>query len=116
CYKVQNKTMCDYFFNFELSEESSLKIYDLTKNMEVHDGRVNVTLDLYIDDTLVTVLYLTEEIRDVLLKTTALHSYGEGETEEEAVKDALEQMKKRQIMFSYKALPVPFYIVKHVKY
>ncbi len=96
---------CQYFFRVDISHESARKHADLTSELDVVDGYLSEKLDLYLDDELVNSLYISEGLQGDISTSFTIQGPGSGLTEEAAIRDALDSMKRMQTLLITGSLP-----------
>ncbi|MFQ5531780.1 MAG: preprotein translocase subunit SecD [Candidatus Nanoarchaeia archaeon] len=107
---------CNFRFSVFLSEEAAQRHAEITKDIEVNStGRGNYLsekLDLYLDDTLVDSLLISEGLKGVVTTQIAISGSGVGATQADAYDDAEESMNKLQTVLITGSLPYKLEIVK----
>ncbi len=108
---------CRFSFEIALSDSASETHAKLTKNL-----KANVTsgtqvylekpLDLYLDETLVDSLLISENLKGRAETKISIQGSGTGPTEKEAIKDTQKQMNKLQTILKTGSLPHKLEIVK----
>jgi preprotein translocase subunit SecD len=96
---------CQYFFRVDISHESAKRHADLTSALDVVDGYLSEKLDLYLDDELVNSLFISEGLQGDISTSFTIQGPGSGLTEETAIRDALDSMKKMQTLLITGSLP-----------
>jgi len=96
---------CQYFFRVDISHESAKRHADLTSALDVVDGYLSEKLDLYLDDELVNSLFISEGLQGDISTSFTIQGPGSGLTEETAIRDALDRMKKMQTLLITGSLP-----------
>lgn len=105
CGQSSDGWSCQYFFRVDISHESARKHADLTADLDVIDGYLSEKLDLYLDDELVNSLYISEGLQGDVSTSFTIQGPGSGLTEEAAIRDALDSMKKMQTLLITGSLP-----------
>lgn len=117
CGVLANGTWsCRFRFSISLSPEAAARQAAMTRNMEVlYDqggSYLKYPLKLYLDDVLVDSLRISSDLKGRAVTDIEISGPGVGRTEQEAVQNALEQMKKLQTVMITGSLPVKLDIVK----
>ncbi len=116
CNQVNDQHYCRFRFAITLSPEAADRQAELTKNLGVEiengEGYLTENLDLYLDDELVDSLRIGEELKGRALTDISISGSGSGATQQEAMYDALNNMKKLQTVLVTGSLPVKLTIVK----
>jgi len=105
CGQSSDGWSCQYFFRVDISHESARTHADLTADLDVIDGYLSEKLDLYLDDELVNSLYISEGLQGDISTSFTIQGPGSGLTEEAAIRDALDSMKKMQTLLITGSLP-----------
>ncbi|MBW2977680.1 MMPL family transporter [Candidatus Woesearchaeota archaeon] len=108
---------CRFRFSISLSPEAAQRQADLTKDLEVisvEDGEeyLSEKLYLYLDDKLVDELNIGADLKGQATTDIAISGSGAGTTRQEAIFNALENMKSMQTVLITGSLPVKLNIVK----
>ncbi len=107
---------CRFRFGITLSPEAAQMQADLSRNLDVvvENGNqyLSEKLYLYLDDELVDELNIGAELRGQATTEISISGSGQGLTRDEAVFDALQNMKKLQTILITGSLPVKLEIVK----
>lgn len=113
---VNGVYFCGFRFSISLSQEAAERQAMLTKNLAVGydqgEGYLNESLGLYLDDELVDTLRISEGLKGKAVKEISISGSGTGQTQREAVLDALANMKKLQTVLITGSLPIKLEIVK----
>jgi preprotein translocase subunit SecD len=117
CDQVQNGYQCQFEFQIKLSKEAAQKQADATKTLDVNVSEggyqyLEQPLDLYLDNNLVDSLNIAADLKGKAAKDIVISGPGVGPTQEEALKDANNNMKKLQTILITGALPTSLNIVK----
>ena len=105
CGQTTEGWSCQYFFRVDISYESAKRHADLTAELDVVDGYLSEKLDLYLDDELVNSLFISEGLQGDVSTSFTIQGPGSGLTEEAAIRDALDSMKKMQTLLITGSLP-----------
>ncbi|MBU1111189.1 MAG: hypothetical protein ABIG93_04155 [archaeon] len=117
CGKYGDGYVCQFFFSISLSQEAAQRQADLTNNLEVisddnGDKYLSESLTLMLDDQEVDSLRIGADLKGRATTNIQISGSGAGTTEQEAVTNSLEEMKKLQTIISTGSLPVSLDIVK----
>ncbi|GIU68465.1 MAG: preprotein translocase subunit SecD [Candidatus Pacearchaeota archaeon] len=117
CQKSQDGNyFCNFRFEIFLSPEAAQRHAEITKNLSVNftsQGRyLSKTLDLYLDDSLVDSLLISENLKGVTTTQILISGSGTGTTQQEAIKNAEAQMHKLQTILITGSLPYKLEIIK----
>tara|TARA_Y100000310_G_C20676021_1_gene813077 strand:- start:173 stop:1699 length:1527 start_codon:yes stop_codon:yes gene_type:complete len=96
---------CQYFFRVDISQEAARKHADVTSGLSVEGGYLSKKLDLYLDDELVNSLFISESLKGDISTAFTIQGPGVGFTEADAVRNALDNMKKMQTLLITGSLP-----------
>ena len=102
CSKSIEGYYCTFRFSVYLNEVAAQKQAETTSNLAVNStpqGRyLSEKLELYIDDTLLSGLLISEELKGKVTTQISISGSGLGKTQEEAYNDAEANMHKLQII------------------
>jgi len=116
CAQVQGGYICRFSFAVYLSEEAAERHAEITDKLGVNttaQGRyLDKKLDLYLDDSLVDSLLISEDLKGRTATQIAVSGSGTGNTREEAYNSARENMHKLQTVLITGSLPYQLEIVK----
>jgi preprotein translocase subunit SecD len=115
CNPAEGGYFCSFRFVIYLSEEAAERHADITDAVELNTtnpGYLSKPLDLYLDDTLVDTLLISEGLKGQVTSQIAISGSGSGETQEDAYDSAEEQMHKLQTVLITGSLPYKLEIVK----
>ncbi len=109
--------VCRFRFAITLTQEAADKQAAATKDLDVildgnGQGYLSENLSLYLDDQLVDQLRISEGLKGNAITDISISGSGEGRTEQEAAKDAMDNMKQLQTVLITGSLPVKLDIVK----
>lgn len=108
--------VCQFQFAITLNPDAAQRQADITSNLEVitetGDSYLSEKLDLYLDDELVDSLNIGADLQGRAVTDIAISGSGAGPSREEAVNDALKNMKRLQTILITGSLPVKLSIVK----
>ena len=114
--KSGNGYATQFSFEITLTADAAKRHAEITKNLAVNStsqGRyLNETLDLYLDDKLVDSLLIGESLKGRVTTQISISGPGSGITQEEAFKNAEENMHKLQTILITGSLPYKLEIVK----
>ncbi len=117
CMQVQGGYACKFEFAISLSPEAAQKHADVTAKLDVNiteQGKrvLSKMLELYLDDELTDRLQISEDLKGEVATQIAISGPGIGANQEEAIMNALENMKKLQTVLITGSLPFKLEIVK----
>ncbi|MFH1503335.1 MAG: hypothetical protein ABIE36_01615 [Candidatus Diapherotrites archaeon] len=104
-----------FTFTIYLSEEAAKRHADITGKIEINATNpeyLSEPLDLYLDDALVDTLLISKDLKGQVTTQIAVSGSGTGETQDDAIKAAEEQMHKLQTVLITGSLPYKLEIVK----
>ena len=116
CDDATDGAFCNFRFSVFLSEEAAQRHADITKDLEVNvspqGNYLSEKLDLYVDDSLLSSLLISEGLKGRVETQISISGSGVGETQEEAYEAAELDMKKLQTILITGSLPYKLEIVK----
>ena len=116
CSQVQGGYACRFEFVIYLSEKAAKRHADITGKLGINtteSGRyLDKKLDLYLDDNLVDSLFISEDLKGRITTQVAVSGSGLGNTQQDAYKQAQENMHKLQTILITGSLPYKLEIVK----
>jgi preprotein translocase subunit SecD len=117
CGQSANGWFCNFRFSITLSPEAAQKQADTTKDMGIvtsENGEDYLTekLYLFLDDVLVDELNIGADLKGRAVTDIQISGSGQGENQQEAVANTLENMKRLQTILATGSLPVKLEIVK----
>jgi preprotein translocase subunit SecD len=114
CFAVQGGQACNFAFTIYLKEEAAKKQADATRNLTLDEtGQyLSQKLYLYVDDQEVDSLSISSNLRGQVTTQISIQGSGTGKTQEEAVKNARENMNRLQTVLLTGSLPYKLEIVK----
>ncbi len=116
CGKIEDGSACSFFFSISLSPEAAEQQARITSRLtEQREGDscyLNKDLLLYLDDIQVDQLRVGCELKGRATTDIQISGSGIGGTEQEAVTNTLENMKRLQTIIITGSLPVKLEIVK----
>lgn len=117
CYAVEGGESCKFSFAIHLSEAAAKRQASITAGLSenastANDKHLNETLDLFLDDKLVDVLYISSDLKGQETTQVSISGSGFGKTKQEAYQNANENMKKLQTILITGSLPYKLEIVK----
>jgi len=108
--------VCRFTFSIALSPDAAQKQADTTKDLEVvveqDQNYLSQSLELYLDDELVDTLKIGAELKGNPVTDISISGSGAGANEQEAINDALKNMKRLQTILVTGSLPVKLEMVK----
>jgi preprotein translocase subunit SecD len=117
CDQISDGYSCTFRFTIYLSQKAAEKQANITKDLEVNSSSssgnyLSKKLDLYLDDSLVDSLLISENLKGIVTTQIQISGSGSGTTQEDAYKSAQESMKKLQTILITGSLPFKLNIVK----
>tara|TARA_Y100000310_G_scaffold47186_1_gene43797 strand:- start:22646 stop:24241 length:1596 start_codon:yes stop_codon:yes gene_type:complete len=124
CSSSGGQDSCRFRFSISITPEAAQKQADATRNLEVisdettttgrsrSSGYLSEPLELYLDDTKVDELSIGAELKGSATTEIQISGSGSGFTQQEAVFNTLENMKRLQTVLITGSLPVKLNIVK----
>lgn len=116
CSKISTGYNCQFIFGITLSIDAAQRQADLTKDLGtvVSNGESFLTqnLDLYLDDEQVDSLRIGESLRGRAETDISISGGGTGTTQQDAMTDAGNNMKRLQTILVTGSLPVKLTIVQ----
>ncbi|MBU0471985.1 MAG: hypothetical protein KKF89_02405 [Nanoarchaeota archaeon] len=107
---------CNFRFSISLSPEAAQRQADTTASLDVvvegTQSYLNESLELYLDDQLVDTLKIGSELKGNPVTDISISGGGFGNSQQEAIYDALDNMKRLQTVLVTGSLPVKLNIVK----
>ncbi len=116
CQQIQEGYVCQFEFAIYLSEQAAERHAKLTENLSVNltgqGGYLDKKLDLYLDDSLVGSLLISEDLKGRVTTQIAVSGSGTGKTQQQAYEQAEKNMNKLQTVLITGSLPFKLEIVK----
>lgn len=114
CFPSQGGTACNFAFTVYLREEAAQRHADITAALPLDDTGQYLSQDLYlyVDDQEVDTLRISSGLRGQVTTTISIQGSGTGVNQEEAIKNARENMNKLQTVLLTGSLPYKLEIVK----
>lgn len=116
CEQSQQGYYCNFRFTIYLSESAAEKHANMTASLEVNStsngNYLSKPLDLYLDDNLVNTLQISEGLKGRVTTQIQISGSGTGETKNDAITNAEEEMKQLQTVLITGSLPFKLEIVK----
>lgn len=105
---------CQFRFTLYLTEGAAQRHADITRNISTDESGqyLSEKLYLYVDDNEVDSLLVSVDLRGQVTTQISIQGPGQGTTQEQALKDAKENMKKLQTVLITGSLPYKLNIVK----
>ncbi len=104
--------VCQFQFNIVLSPAAAERQANITANIPVQGGYLTKKLDLFLDGNPVESLQISEGLRGQVTTQIQISGSGSGTTQDAALADAKNQMKKLQTVLMTGSLPFKLEIVK----
>ena len=115
CSSINGVTICTYQFTVFLSEDAARRHADITDTLSSNlsaPGYLDSQLDLFIDDTLVDSLLISENLKGLFTTRITVSGSGRGTTREAALEDAQISMNRLQTVLITGSLPFKLKIEK----
>ena len=117
CDKASDGTyFCKFRFVIYLSQQAAERHADITENLEINltqqGNYLSQKLDLYLDDTLVDSLLISEGLKGRVTTQIQISGSGSGANQEDAYNSATESMHKLQTILITGSLPYKLEILK----
>ncbi len=116
CQQSEEGYFCNFRFTVYLSEEAAKRHAEITKKLDVNStsqgNYLSKTLDLYVDDNFLDSLLISEGLKGRIETQISISGSGTGETENDALENAQEEMHKLQTILITGSLPYKLEIVK----
>jgi len=117
CNEVQGGYQCQFEFQIKLSETAAQRQADVTENLDVNVSEqgyqyLEKPLDLYLDGVLVDSLNIASDLKGKAARDILISGPGIGASQEDALQNANDNMKKLQTVLITGALPASLNIVK----
>jgi preprotein translocase subunit SecD len=116
CFQAEGGYACAFFFGITLSQEAADRQAGVTKDLGVvseEGGKfLSQSLTLYLDDKEVDVLRIGAELKGRAATQIQISGSGVGINQQDAMNNALKNMKKLQTVIMSGSLPVNLEVVK----
>ncbi len=118
CGTVGGSWVCGFMFSISLSPAAAERQADATKNLEVitepgrREGYLSEPLKLFLDDSEVDSLNIAEDLQGRAVTDISITGSGAGVSEQDALFDSLENMKRLQTVLITGSLPVKLEITR----
>ena len=116
CSRAADGVVCGFFFSITLSPEAAERHAKITENLPVVTDEtgsyLNESLILFLDDKEVDKLRIGADLKGRATTEIQISGSGVGRTEQEAVSNTLQSMKKLQTVLITGSLPVKLEVVK----
>jgi len=120
CSTRGGQTVCGFRFSITITPEAAQKQADVTRNLDIiggtggrnSNGYLSEPLELYLDDIKVDELNIGEGLRGSATTQIQISGSGAGFSQQEALIDTLDSMKRLQTVLITGSLPVKLEIVK----
>ena len=116
CFQMQEGYACNFFFTISLNSEAAERQAKLTEKLSVvvENGQNYLTksLDLYLDDKQVDSLRIGAELKGRASTSIQISGSGSGLSQQQAMANSLQNMKKLQTVLVTGSLPVKLEVVK----
>jgi len=119
CQQSSTGYFCNFRFAIFLSQDAAKRQADLTRNLQTNytsssggQNYLSKKLDLYLDDKLVDSLSISDTLKGVVTTQISISGSGTGQTQNDAIKSAQDNMNKLQTILITGSLPYKLEIVK----
>ncbi|MCD4666633.1 hypothetical protein K8R47_02380 [archaeon] len=117
CNQVESGYQCRFEFSIKLSESAAKKHAEVTSELDINystsgTSYLSKPLDLYLDNNLVDSLNIGSDLKGQEARDISISGPGFGNTEQEALDNALDQMNHLQTVLITGSLPVKLNIVQ----
>lgn len=115
CPQTADGYVCQFRFAITLSDLAAKRHAEITGKLGINasnPGYLDKPLDLYVDDSLIDTLLISEELKGRETTQISVQGSGTGSTLEDAYKSAQASMKKLQTVLITGSLPYKLEIVK----
>ncbi|MDP6599821.1 MAG: hypothetical protein QF798_00090 [Candidatus Woesearchaeota archaeon] len=112
CSSSQGQNFCRFRFSISITLEAAQKHADATKELTVKEGYLSEKLELYLDDNMVSDLLIGEGLKGSTTTDIQISGSGTGFSQQEALINAMGDMKRLQTILLTGSLPVKLNIVK----
>ncbi len=116
CGKSGDEWVCRFRFSISLRPEAASRQANATKHLEIvtkgGEQYLSQPLSLYLDDNKVDELQIGSDLKGRDVTDIAISGSGNGQTQQDAVLNSLQNMKKLQTILITGSLPVKLNIVK----
>ncbi|MBW3022923.1 hypothetical protein KY308_02380 [Candidatus Woesearchaeota archaeon] len=103
---------CRFRFAIAITPEAAQRQADATKDLLVIEDYLNESIDFYLDDQPVDSLHIGADLKGRAVTDIQISGSGAGPTQEAAVNDALQNMKRLQTIIITGSLPIKLNVVK----
>jgi preprotein translocase subunit SecD len=116
CTQISQGQNCRFQFELDLSPKAAKRQAEatsgLSENITNGESYLNETLDLYLDDKLIDNLLISSDLKGKETTKVVVSGSGFGNSRDDAIKDAQDNMKKLQTILITGSLPYKLYIEK----
>ncbi|MDP6547625.1 MAG: hypothetical protein QF917_01535 [Candidatus Woesearchaeota archaeon] len=115
CSSSGGQDVCRFRFSISITSQAAQKHADVTRGLDIIEGDgkyLSEPLELYLDDTKVDELRIGADLRGSTTTEIQISGSGSGLSQQEAVLNALGNMKRLQTVLITGSLPVKLNIVK----
>ena len=112
CLTVEGEEACNFRFTIFLSEEAAQRHADITDNLTINGSYLSKKLDFFIDGQPTSSLNIGTSLKGTVATQITISGSGSGETRNEAIEAAEQEMKKLQTILITGSLPFKLEIVK----
>ena len=112
CSQYADGYACGFFFSITLSQDAAERHAQITDKLTIIEDHLSEPLTLYLDDVEVDVLQIGSSLKGSTTTSVQISGSGAGRTQQEAMDNSLENMKRLQTVLVTGSLPVKLEIVK----
>jgi preprotein translocase subunit SecD len=115
CSASGTNQVCSFRFPISLTEEAAKRHAEITGNLSISPENpqyLSQKLDLYLDDNLMESLFISKDLRGQIATQISIQGSGSGVNQQEAIKNAEEDMNKLQTILITGSLPYKLDIAK----
>jgi len=105
CYPTENGYQCRNFFRVDITPEAAELHGSITEKLTVTNGYLDKKLDLFLDNELISSLFISENLKGSRSTSFTIQGSGEGVTEQDAITNSLNNMKEMQTLLISGSLP-----------
>ncbi len=118
CQERQGQSICMFRFPITLSPEAAERYAQTTKDIPINKtnpGYLEQTIDFYLDDQLTDSLLISRELKGSDTSQHSIQGSGTGETRQDALDNAEQEMKKLQTILKTGSLPYKLEVVESTR-
>lgn len=118
CRESQGQSICLFRFPITLSPQAADNYAEITKDIPINKtnpGYLEKTIDFYLDDQLTDSLLISRELKGSDVSQHSIQGSGTGETRQQALDNAEQEMKKLQTILKTGSLPYKLEVVESAR-